>query len=433
MGHYRVLKMLRFLKLLLHLFYRNIGIFLYKKLPLFILKFFNFSNIDYFLSGRFNFESFHRHVNVDLLPRIYLTKNEWNSYLGSLHAEIDVLDRNKLITKKIRIAFFCSYADAHFIEHTINHYPKQNINIEWFLCKFSEFDVTNHNAYMSTVIFTNLDSAIQFCDNYIDFVIDADGPLRPTKTMELVKKTKSYVLNYFNLIATSNMSCYDAIIVPSDVNISPLVSEPKIIRLRALGGWHLEPLEHNSTFVSKAYHIGIIAEQFKFGVEFFESFSALSNIFKFVFVGIKYPKYLIFKMKQYGWNLDNIFFENYMQLPIFRKFLKEKVYTILDVPNYSSGSGTIIALSVGLPVICKDGDYWINQMAASIMKETNNNRYIYREIGDIEKIIRLHVRSFSKYEIEIETNVRESSYLNVNSFVNDLYKSLIENFGIKLL
>lgn len=407
---------------------QNLLLGFYKKTPISYWHSSNFDGIDYFLSGRFNFSNDHRSVQKEHLARIYLTKNEWSSYYSVTKSNDIHPKRVKIVSDKIKIAFFCSYSDSHFFDKTIAYYAKNEDKIKWYLCKFADFPLSIHSHDVETVIFKDLKSALDFCDNDVDFIIDADGPLRPTLTSELVKYTKSYVLNYYNLITSSNKNYFDALIVPIGCKPAPLISEKKVIEINALGGWYLPAITHQTNNFKK-YDIGIIAEQFKLGPKFYSDFAFLSLTYTFIFIGMKYPKYVIFKMKKYGWNLSNITFHNHISPSLFPLFLKRNIYTLLDVPNYSSGSGTIIGLSVGVPTICFDGDFWINQMASCIMQNTNNANYIYRTLSDIKKIIDGHKLNFKDNEVNIEKNSRVSSYLNPENFISELHNSLVLNFS----
>ena len=233
---------------------------------------------------------------------------------------------------------------------------------------------------------------------------------------------------YYNLITTTNKYFYDALIIPKSVTVAPFISEKKIIELDSLGGWDLPPLVLKINKSRKKYHFCIIAEQFKIGPEFLKEFSVLSHNFKFIFIGTKYPYFLVDKLKIYGWNLKNVSFNTAMPLLQLQYFLKKNVYSILDIPNYSSGSGTIVGLSIGIPTICKEGPYWINQMAASIMSQTENINYIYHQSIQIEKIIIEHMNNSAALEIRIEESARKSGYLNPEIFLNDLHQELLTAF-----
>lgn len=403
---------------------------LYKRIPTEILKLQEDEFLDYFLSGKFHFEIDHSHIPSELLPRIYLTKNEWQLYFDSTKQEdsFSTTLKDKEISECITIAFFCSYSSSHFFEKTILSYAKINSKIRWILCKFIDFPHEKHTEGIELVVFKDVNSAIDFCNSSADFIIDADGPLRPTKTLEVLKHTSAYVLNYYNLITTSNKYFYDALIIPKFVTAAPFISEKKIIELDVLGGWNLPPLLLKNNHSPKKYHFAIIAEQFKISFEFLNNFSILSHNFKFIFVGIKYPYFLIDKMRMYGWNLNNIYFKRHIPLLQLRSFLKENVYSILDIPNYSSGSGTIVGLSVGIPTICKDGSYWINQMASSIMTQTKNSSYIYNQPTQIENIVKEHLQNSAELEVRIEESARKSGYLNPEIFLNDLHQELLKSF-----
>jgi hypothetical protein len=427
-----ILKILRNIKSWASIAKKKLKLKLFKIIPLALLEEYKKTeSIDYFLSGKFHFEESHLNIPNELLPRLYLTKNQWGPFLESTKEDkvFVPIHKNKKINGVITIAFFCSYARSHFFEKTIRSYAKINSNIKWILCKFADFPIEENETTMDLFIFKDVSSAKAFCDLNVDFIVDADGPLRPTITLELLKCTSSYVLNYYNLITTSNKQFYDALVVPKFVNIAPIVTEKKIIYLDVLGGWDLPPITYQINKFSKSYHFSIIAEQFKIGQEFLEGFSYLSFKFKFIFIGMKHERFLIIKLKAYGWNLSNIFFENHMPLPKLQNFLKDNVYTILDVPNYSSGSGTIIGLSIGIPTICTDGPFWINQMAASIMNQTMNSDYIYDETTSIESIIRNHMLNSFEFEIRIEKSARRSGYLNPKIFLNDLHVALLNSFS----
>lgn len=411
-------------------FLRFIALELFKKSPLFLLKLENTKPLDYFLSGQFHFESEHSHIEKSLLPRIYLTKNEWDSYLKSTKEEIDftAIHKKRKLNDRITIGFFCSYSDSHFFEKTILPYSKIDSKIDWILCKFTDFPAPKKLYGINLIVFKDVNSAKLFCDLNVDFIIDADGPLRPTKTLELLKCSSSFVLNYYNLITTSNKQFYDALLVPKGVVPAPIVTEKKIIYLDVLGSWNLPPTSFGVINYSKIYHFAIIGEQFKIGTEFLESFCYLSHKYKFIFIGMKFEKFLIIKMKEYGWNLSNIYFECHMPLVKLERLLKNKVFTILDIPNYSSGSGTIIGLSIGIPTICKNGSFWINQMASSIMNKTGNTDYVYQELTQIEYILNKHMLNYIEFEVNIENSARISGYLNPEIFLKELHKKLVDTF-----
>ncbi|AWW49197.1 hypothetical protein [Polynucleobacter paneuropaeus] len=405
----------------------------HKRLPKPFHKIINNQDLDYFLSGKFHYEKNHSHISSELLPRIFLTKNEWVPYLDSTRQEdsLCIVNKYKEIGEYITIGFFCSYTSSHFFEKTILSYTKINSKIKWVLCKFDDFPDENPPEGLELVIFEDVSSAVTYCNSNVDFIIDADGPLRPTKTLEVLKHTSAYVLNYYNLITTSNKYFYDALIIPKLVTAAPFVSEKKIIGLNVLGGWNLPSLSLKINLFPKKYHFSIIAEQFKIGPEFLEEFATLSNKFKFIFIGMKYRHYLIGKLSSYGWNLKNVYFEKHMSMDQLQNFLKKNVYTILDIPNYSSGSGTIVGLSIGIPTICRNGRFWINQMAASIMNQTMNSDYIYEKSSQIENIIKAHIFNSAELEIRIEERSRKSGYLNPKIFLTELHQELKNAFQNK--
>lgn len=399
----------------------------WKRLPL--NKLVNAVPQDIFLSGRYHFEPFNG-VDKLLLPRLYLTLNQWADYERSINNITHDFCRRSLSLKRaqkfsigtqvLKVGFFCSYANSHFIQQTIYQYAKIYPLISWFICTIEDKNHVSVVEHVSYVNFASIEDAKR-ASCMFDVVIDADGPLRPTKAFQLTNTIDCLVLNYYNLLASGSSKIYDAVVIPEGANVGPTVCEPNVIELDCLGGWLLKNIAEEHISPKKIYDFAIIAEQFKFGDEFFASFAELSRTNKFVFVGIKYIPYLIERTRFYGWDVSNIYFHKHIPMEELRIFLKNSVYTILDIPNYSSGSGTILGLSVGIPTICKNGKYWINQMASLIMKKAALDRYVYSNVSDIYSILLDHKNSYLAIENEVIKNSYSTGYLDPYKFCQDFY------------
>jgi hypothetical protein len=274
--------------------------------------------------------------------------------------------------------------------------------------------------------FNSIEDAKYFVERFADIVIDADGPLRPTPALSLLNTVDCLVINYYNLIASGSDRLYDAIIAPAGVDIAPLVLEKEIVRLECLGSWYFEQFALNYDISKLKWDFAIISEQFKFGIDFYSTFGILSKNHKLIFIGLKAKSKVVEKLIEYGWCLDNITFIPHMHFEELRRFLDLHVLTILDVRNYSSGSGTILGLSAGVPTVCYFGEYWINQMAASIMKKAGLEQFIYTEVSQISEIINQYKRTYQSAHVIVRDESYKTGYLVPQTFLKEFYESVIK-------
>lgn len=394
--------------------------------------------VDFFLSGSFHFEPSSNSLSIGLQQRLYLTTNEWDKYFNVIKLTYSNFEKRNFSHKKlynnysvINVAFFCSYFDSHFYEQTIKVYNEIYPLIKWIICTINEPKVPPEGS--NYFRFNSIEDAKYFVENFADIVIDADGPMRPTPALSLLNSVNCLVINYYNLISTGSDRLYDAIIVPSDVDISPLVLEKEIVRLECLGAWYFEKFNINSDVSTIKWDFAIISEQFKFGFDFYSSFGTLTEKHKIIFIGMKAESIIINKMMKFGWNIRNVKFVPHMHFEDLRRFLDKNVLTVLDVRNYSSGSGTILALSAGVPTICYRGKYWINQMAASIMNKVGFSEFIYTDISQIPFIVSKYRKEYKHKHISVMNDSFKCGYLKPDIFLPDFHKAMIillNRFGV---
>ncbi len=387
--------------------------------------------IDDFHCGRFHFED---KVQDDLISKIKyaLAKNDQESlyhFLRQVDGACDKRDHKKreLRGDVITIGFFCNYMNSGIFRNTVGIYNDFFDKIKWVGCQISS-DYAVIGVSCPVITFSSVESAIDYANRNFDFVIDADFLLRPKNFYEVLRKTSCYTLNYYNFSCSSYNNNLDAFLVTSGLEVSKYQPTEKVITLPAQGSWLLK--EQEEFFPDYICDIMFIGDQFKYGQNFLKLYRNFSDEFKIIFLGLKDACYFSKHLREAGWNMKNIKFHKRIDEDNAFRYFLTKTKVVVDTPDYSGGSSTLYALRSGAPVLTLNGQYLLDGMTSSMVKEMGLGEMSFDSVEEMKNFIRSksvqEMKGYSKY---VAKKTSESLYFQPGKFLPIFYDELMKVFG----
>ena len=394
--------------------------------------------IDDFYTGQFHFKKNPYTSNLSENIRRALAKNDQDNLLNflSLYKSKDKIKRKKLQKKRqIKIAVFCDYYCSSVFNQTMAIYNKYNQNLKHTLILINDKYAPKKIKYIDVLNVKNMQEALKLCDDKFDVVIDCNGPLRDKNFYSIISKTKCFTINSENFLAPTYDRNYDAMIISKDLKPGKFDTSEYLLKLNSFGSW--EPIEIEKKFltINKNFQhridFGFIGDQFKLGKEFLNYFSLLSHNYKCVFVGLR--NIIIFQknLKKYNWNTKNVFYTPFFNLGGLIYFLRNNVKLVVDTIPYSGGSSTLTCLNNGIPLFAKWGEYYVDGVSASMLKEMNLNKLIYNNVDDLIKFNdKLTERKWKMLSDEVLIKSKKSNYFNPEKYLYELEVELKKYFNL---
>ena len=386
---------------------------------------------DDFHTGRFHFASDVQNGIIDNI-KYALAKNDQDALYKFLQKIKGAKDPRKIKTKKISsdgvitIGFFCNYMNSGIFRNTIGVYNNYFDKIKWVGCHINADHIVTGSS-CPIISFADSESAIAYSDLHFDFVIDADFLLRPKNFYEILKRTSSHTLNYYNFSCSSYNNQLDAFLVVEGLEVSKYPPSEKVISLPAQGSWQLsEQKDFAPDYICDILFIG---DQFKYGKKFLELYKTLSDDFKIIFLGLRNNKHLLKHLKEYGWKMKNVHFHDRIDDETEFRYFLTKAKTVIDTPDYSGGSSTLYAIRSGTPVLAFNGKYLLDGMSSAFLKEMGLKELCFDSVEQMKTFLTSKTDAeFKEYSKYIAKKTSDSLYFQPDKFLPIFYEKLVKSF-----
>ena len=253
-------------------------------------------------------------------------------------------------------------------------------------------------------------------------------------------------VEWFNLFATSGLTCFDALIGDSGV-IHPedaaLFTE-RLIRVPGCyltfeAGYPVPDVTPSPSSTGKAFAFGCLAPQYKICPEVIEAWAAILEgakrsrlILKSSFLGIEGNRdYLRDRLVSVGIDPSRITFDGPAEHFAFLKTYEE-IDLVLDTFPYNGGTSTTEALWQGVPTLTFAGDRWVSRISATLLRHAGLGEFVADDLsGYIGQAIAIAndpetPRRFGALRAGLREKIRMSSVCDVKNFARSMESIYVE-------
>ncbi len=303
-----------------------------------------------------------------------------------------------------------------------------------------EYRRDEHDTFVDITGKSNVEVAQLVRKHHIHILVDLNAYSRFERLPLFALRPAPVQIEWFNLFATSGMTCFDALIGDNEV-IQPEDAAFFTERLiRAPGcyltfevGYPVPEVAPSPSSSGKAFTFGCLAPQYKICPEVIQAWAAIleeatrSRLnLKSSFLGIEGNReYLRDKLVSAGIDLSRVTFDGPAEHFAFLKAY-EDIDLVLDTFPYNGGTTTTEALWQGVPTLTFAGDRWIGRISATLLRHAGLGEYV---ADDLPGYIRQAIAIANDPEMPsrlgaLRTGLREklrtTSVCDVNRFARSM-------------
>lgn len=350
--------------------------------------------------------------------------------------------------KKPRVGFVCDYGSTVFGENAIFPmcvaFSNMGFDVHYYNFEVTKFDVIGSDIQVANVHNLSVGQlSRQIVQDKIDVLIDLNGRLRDNHRLGVFAMRSAPVqLNYFNLVGTTGMKCYDYAVV-DEIQV-PKADEKyyteKLIRLPCgvNGAFAFKrdvPIQDRKVDTGRPFIFASFNAFFKCNDLLLRSWAEILRRVPGSKLVIKCHetnrdrviKKIAHIFSSEGIDFERILIEGWSSLQVLRKQYAN-VDLCLDTFPYSGGSSTLNSLWQGVPVLTWCGDGWRARSTASMLAAAGLSDYIAASREEyVEKAV-LHATAGTYLEETrqyLKAHVADNPYFKPDMFYAELVQAVL--------
>jgi protein O-GlcNAc transferase len=342
---------------------------------------------------------------------VLAARREW----GDIHLprrRRDVFAREPRSESPLRIGYLSSFFDSPNwmkpVWGLVNNHDRRNVEIHLFSdCAegpCAGYERHDRDRCHDISRLSNRDAAASIESSEIDVLVDLNGYSRVPRLAVLALRPAPVQVAWFNMYATSGLSCFDYLIGDEHV-VSPEEERFYTERIVRVPGSYLTfdvryavPDVADPPAIANGYlTFGCLASQYKITPPVVESWSAIlarsasSKLF-LKNAALEHQAnrdHLADRFRRHGIAADRLELSGPAEHAEFLAAYS-RIDVALDTFPYNGGTTTSEAMWQGVPVLTFRGDRWASRQSTSLMRTAGLDDFVGRDVSDyIDRAVRL--------------------------------------------